>query len=183
VKGTKLLEDENLTVGLDEIPVYIRGGRIVASFSEVGESARTTMDSPLVLHIALDESSEAQGLLYFDDGETYDYLRGEYVEVELTVRNGVLKLRNLNPRTARPSQFTKLVIEKLMVYGTAGIVEKRVQLKLVEDVETSLWNVSKLVHIRLLIVFVGVVLAIQVLIHRRKRVLDCFGFKDSKYAL
>jgi alpha 1,3-glucosidase len=105
VNGTLLVESVNTTVPIDEIMVYIHGGRIVASWSKVGGSTKETVKSSLVLHIALDERNEAQGLLYLDDGETYKYIRGEYLEKQFTIRGSVLTAASVDLDTKVPSKF------------------------------------------------------------------------------
>jgi len=74
MKGMKLFNDVNTALPLDEIAAYMRGGKVVASFSKTSGSTKETMKNSLVLHIALDERNKSEGMLYLDDRETYKYL-------------------------------------------------------------------------------------------------------------
>jgi alpha 1,3-glucosidase len=90
--GQILKESMNRSVTLDEVPVYVRGGRIVPLYnSSTAETALTTIVTPLTLVIGLNEKNESEGSLYLDDGVSYDFESGKFVHRNFTFENKVLK--------------------------------------------------------------------------------------------
>lgn len=58
---------------LSYIPVFQRGGSVVATKDRVRRSTSQMKDDPFTLRVALDENRSATGTLYLDDGETFQY--------------------------------------------------------------------------------------------------------------
>ena len=49
------------------------------------------MNNPIRLEIYLDENNEAEGTLYVDDGETYQYQEQEdYARIQFAYKDGLL---------------------------------------------------------------------------------------------
>lgn len=72
--------DEKIETGLERIGCFVKGGRILPTF-EIRSYTKSTQDAKscnINLHVALDENEEAQGKLYFDDGESFDYKNGAF---------------------------------------------------------------------------------------------------------
>lgn len=116
---------ESVSVTLNDTPVYLRGGKIVPTFSEVGKSALSTLSTcPLTLYVALNENGEADGELYFDDGESYNYLNGEFVHRKFLCINGLLKsVRGDEKQKSVPELVKNSIINKVVVYGAKGSIE------------------------------------------------------------
>ena len=66
-------------VTLEAIPLFQRGGSIVTRRDLIRRSAPLMWRDPVTLVVALDSKGEAQGTIYTDDGETYDFEKGDYV--------------------------------------------------------------------------------------------------------
>lgn len=63
------------------IPVYQRGGSILARKLRLRRSAKLMKTDPYTLYIALDSEKKAFGSLYMDDEETFGhYMREEYAQ-------------------------------------------------------------------------------------------------------
>jgi alpha 1,3-glucosidase len=182
--GTLLVDSVNTTVKLDEIIVYIRGGRIVASWLRVGRSTQETMTSSLVLHIALDQRNEAQGLLYLDDGETYKYIGGEYIKKQFAISGRVLTAKNVDLNTKMPSKFAGTKIQKLIIYGKMGLCVRNLDLKVADDFVFDVEKTSLFVTaIKGALIGIASGVVVRLVIVRRKRVMDMVGFKRAKYEL
>ena len=83
---------ETLTIKtrLDQIPLFVKDGAIIPILNATNSSNQKNTGSIEVRHYG---SKENQYLLYNDDGESYDYEKGEYSQTELSVerkRNGEL---------------------------------------------------------------------------------------------
>lgn len=64
---------------IDKIPVYQRGGSIIARKLRLRRSSRLMTGDPYTLYIALDKNDAATGKLYMDDEESFAYQRkGEF---------------------------------------------------------------------------------------------------------
>lgn len=55
------------------IPVYQRGGTIIARKETKRKSSVYMENDPITLHLAVDADNKAKGTLYIDDGKTYNY--------------------------------------------------------------------------------------------------------------
>lgn len=68
---TGIITETDLT--LDRMLLYIRGGSIIARKDIVRRSSHSMKFDPYTIVVALDEKGEANGYLYVDDGESYEY--------------------------------------------------------------------------------------------------------------
>ena len=64
--------------GLDELPVYVRGGAILPQ-QPVVQHTDEHPQGPLTLRVYAGE--DCSGSLYLDDGKTFDYQEGEYLRI------------------------------------------------------------------------------------------------------
>lgn len=62
----------------EKIPVFQRGGSILPLKMRVRKSTAQMLNDPYTLQIALDQSGNASGELYVDDGHSFNYKNGEY---------------------------------------------------------------------------------------------------------
>lgn len=84
-----------VSVSLDDIPAYYRGGSIVVRKDRPRRSSRAMALDPYTLVVALDSNGEASGRVYLDDGISQDVgsnraLRG------ITMRGGVLRCAGID---------------------------------------------------------------------------------------
>ena len=64
---------------LHEIPLLIRGGHIVPTRERPRRASSLMKFDPFTLRVALDGNESARGDLYLDDGESYNYEKGDQV--------------------------------------------------------------------------------------------------------
>ncbi|KAJ3342819.1 hypothetical protein HDU93_000949 [Gonapodya sp. JEL0774] len=108
VKGT-LMSPTYATVvtPLDKIPVFLRGGHIVPRRDRPRRSSALMAMDPYTLVVALDREGKSSGLLYADDGSSFDYLhRGAYV-----LRRFVFDGTSLSSRAVDPVRDLQAVVE------------------------------------------------------------------------
>lgn len=110
-QGKSLSKDVNAP--LDKIPAFIEGGHIISTKSKFRRSAKLMEYDPITLVVAASENSEAKGKLYVDDGETFDYLNGDYVEVLFELKGN--KLLGKPTSKQKSSMFENLVIENIHI--------------------------------------------------------------------
>lgn len=104
-----------IPVNMGTIPLYVRGGGIVPRKDRPRRSAELMIRDPYTLLVALNEFEEARGYLYVDDGVSYDYQNGAYLEVNFKFENGHLS-SVVDHRSETP--LDDLIIERVIVYGS-----------------------------------------------------------------
>lgn len=113
----------------DKIPVYQRAGTIVPKRERPRRSSKAMENDPFTLVVALDSKGEASGRLYLDDGESFNYEKGDYILTEFKVSKGVLSSRKIESAAASSeSSFTEnaggLRIERLVILGATAPLKK-----------------------------------------------------------
>jgi len=72
---------------LEKIPVFQRGGSIVPKKLRLRRSSAQMANDPFTLFVALDATgTKAEGELYVDDGDTFDYKTGAYIHTKFTYK-------------------------------------------------------------------------------------------------
>jgi alpha 1,3-glucosidase len=76
----EIVDDEEIKTGLERIGCFVKGGNIVPTFDirSYVKSSQDAKESNINLLIALDEEDNANGKMYFDDGETFNYKKGTF---------------------------------------------------------------------------------------------------------
>ncbi|KAF7723698.1 hypothetical protein EC973_001739 [Apophysomyces ossiformis] len=114
---------QSVDAPLEKIPAYYRGGHIIPRRERVRRSSSAMKFDPFTLVVALDHNGDAQGTLYLDDGETYDYESGAYAHTLFTFKNGVLTSENLheNETSEKAKAFAETMkavrVERIRVLG------------------------------------------------------------------
>ncbi|KAF9986257.1 hypothetical protein BGZ65_008301 [Modicella reniformis] len=110
----------------NKIPVYQRAGTIVPKRERPRRSSKAMEHDPFTLVIALDSQGQANGRIYLDDGETFNYEKGEYLLREFRYSNGVLSSHDPNEVSSSQDQdwptdfmrrFGELRIERFVILG------------------------------------------------------------------
>lgn len=124
--GKKLTYDENaLNLEDDDIPVFVRGGKIFLTYSDIGENVNETLKKPLTMHVALDQNGRASGDVYFDDGFSFNFTRGEFFRKRFSFIRGVLKMRTISRfRETIPDYIDELYINNIRIYGIEFLKKK-----------------------------------------------------------
>lgn len=104
-------------VDINTIPMYLKGGSIIAKKERYRRSSKLMVNDPYHLIIALDKSGKSSGKLYIDDGESFDYLQGESILIEFSATE-----ENITASTTSQGQkFQNLIlgvrIEQITIIG------------------------------------------------------------------
>jgi alpha 1,3-glucosidase len=140
VTGLSIHDGYEKPVTMFDIPVFLRGGRIVPLYCTPGQSTNATIRTPLTLMIGGDEHGEAEGVIYLDDGLTFAYESGEFIHRRFTFKNGVLSSRKVSPQETKPPEFLRdsrvanVTVYLLKPDGTTDVTRiSGLNLKLVEE--------------------------------------------------
>lgn len=74
----------------NKIPIYLEGGHIITRKDRYRRSSKLMTYDPYTLVVAPGIEGQATGWLYVDDGETFAYENGAYLEVEFSLHNNIL---------------------------------------------------------------------------------------------
>lgn len=105
--------------------VYFKGGGIIPVKSRIQKSARLMFGEPFTLLICLDENQTAAGELYSDDGETFNFKKGEHIYRKFIFNGKVLISTlisgNINSKFV---QSNKVKINEIKIAGLNQIPTK-----------------------------------------------------------
>ncbi|XP_038643387.1 neutral alpha-glucosidase AB-like isoform X2 [Scyliorhinus canicula] len=121
-------------VTLSTIPVYQRGGTIIARKDRVRRSSSCMLSDPFTLYVALNTQNAAEGDLFVDDGHTFNFEeKKEYIHRKFTFANN-----SLTSRSADVSGHYSTVewIERVLVLGVRR--PQSVTVKLSDGTESNL---------------------------------------------
>jgi alpha 1,3-glucosidase len=88
----EVFTDDEIKTGLERIGTFVKGGKIIPTF-EIKSYTKSTKDakeSNIHLYVAVDEEDKAEGKLYVDDGESFDYKKGAYARKSITFEKNIL---------------------------------------------------------------------------------------------
>ncbi|OCT45684.1 Glucosidase 2 subunit alpha [Cladophialophora carrionii] len=105
---------------LDKIPLFMQGGHIVPRKDRPRKSSGLMKWDPYTLVVVLDKKGErAEGTLYVDDGETFDYQLGAYIHRNFSFENGELKSTDIGKKGAKTIAYLKTMkdvkVEKIII--------------------------------------------------------------------
>ncbi|XP_063002384.1 neutral alpha-glucosidase AB isoform X1 [Elgaria multicarinata webbii] len=138
-----------LTVTMSSIPVYQRGGSIVARKERVRRSSDCMRNDPYTLFVALGPQGTAQGDLFVDDGHTYNFeTKGQYLHRRFNFSGNTLTASSVD---SKGSFETPAWIERVVILGAGkpaavflkqdGAAETR--LDFTHEAETSVLTIRK----------------------------------------
>lgn len=110
-------------VDMKKTPVYQKGGTIIPKKEIAKRSSVHMVDDPISLFIAVNKEGKAQGTLYIDDEESYNYRRGKYLYLEFYFNGTTLTSKFIDHQAnfTTKSQLTRIVIagrDKASAYAT-----------------------------------------------------------------
>lgn len=104
----------SVPVTMDSIPVFHRGGSIIAR-TEVHRPASDLMHTdPYSIYVFLDMNYQASSTLYIDDNESFDYRDGVYNYYRLEHNGTVLSISIIDPEAIYPGAV--FTIDSVLVY-------------------------------------------------------------------
>ncbi|KAF5288677.1 hypothetical protein FQA39_LY15319 [Lamprigera yunnana] len=100
-----------INVTLDSVPVFYRAGSIIPRKDSKQKSSVDTYTEPFTLYICLNETDGAEGPLYVDDYETFNYTKKEFKYVNLKFINKTLSIDPIDETTYNvPAPIKKIII-------------------------------------------------------------------------
>jgi alpha-glucosidase (family GH31 glycosyl hydrolase) len=116
--GKELKGDSEVPVTMEDVPVFIRGGRIVPIYKKPIQSARDTVKTGLTLIIACDAEGRSEGTFYMDDGITFNLTRGEFIHRRITYHNRSIAWSKIDEAEKTcPDDLANAVVESIQIFG------------------------------------------------------------------
>lgn len=121
---------------LDTIPMVARGGHIHTRRDRERRSAGLMKYDPYTVIVHLSKSGTAKGSLYVDDGESYKYIDGEYLNIDFSFDSGRASRQFVSSKTAgslSSAYLDTLWVEKVVIVGYEGEVKESAVIELLQD--------------------------------------------------
>ncbi|XP_069665549.1 neutral alpha-glucosidase AB isoform X1 [Haliaeetus albicilla] len=103
-------------VTMSSVPVFQRGGTVVPRQERVRRSTECMRGDPFTLYVALSPQGTAEGDLFLDDGQSFDYeTKARYLHRQFTFTGNTLTASSADPRG---SFDTPAWLERVVILGT-----------------------------------------------------------------
>lgn len=104
---------------LEKLPVLMQGGHVIPRKDRPRKSSGLMKWDPYTLVVVLNRKGEAEGTLYVDDGETFDYESGANIHRKFSMRSSILQSDDIGTKGSKTKAYHKttesLKIEKIIV--------------------------------------------------------------------
>jgi alpha 1,3-glucosidase len=121
----------------EKVPVLIQGGHIIPRKDRPRRSAGLMRWDPYTLVITLDKNGEAEGTLYVDDGETFDYERGAYIHRHFHYRDSVLSSEDAGTKGPKTAEYLKMMagvtVERVIIVDPPAEWKNKETVAVIED--------------------------------------------------
>jgi mannosyl-oligosaccharide alpha-1,3-glucosidase len=89
---------------------FYRGGHIIARRERPRRSTAAQRRDPYTLVAALNATQGASGHLYIDDGASFDFMQGTYLEAEFEYDKGVLQYQPMHAGMGSQATFERILV-------------------------------------------------------------------------
>ncbi|KAI2695470.1 CAZyme family GH31 [Penicillium roqueforti] len=121
----------------DKVPVLIQGGHIIPRKDRPRRSTGLMRWDPYTLVITIDKNGEAEGSLYVDDGETFDYERGAYIHRRFNYRDSVLSSKDIGTNGPKTAEYLKtmagVTVERVVIVDPPAEWKAKNIVSVIED--------------------------------------------------
>jgi alpha 1,3-glucosidase len=124
----------NVLAPLEKIPLLMQGGHIIPRKDRPRRSSGLMKFDPYTLVLTISKTGSADGELYIDDGESFDYETGAYIHRAFTFSGGVLESKDIATTKGKlTDKYLKSMksvgIEKIIIVGAPSSWAEKVKVK------------------------------------------------------
>ncbi|KAK4544170.1 hypothetical protein LTR36_004380 [Oleoguttula mirabilis] len=130
----------NVAAPLDTIPFLMQGGHIIPRRDRPRRSSGLMRYDPFTLVVVLGNSGDAEGTLYLDDGESFDFQDGGYLHRRFSYASSTSTLmsEDLAASTGKKTkeylkQMEKVRVEKVIIVGAPAAWKGKGEVELSEE--------------------------------------------------
>lgn len=122
---------------VDKVPLLMQGGHIIPRKDRPRRSSDLMRWDPFTLVVVLDKTGEADGTLYVDDGETYDYEHGAYIHRRFNFKDSTLSSEDLAATGPKTAAYLKTMadvrVERVVVVDPSKELQEKSSVTVIED--------------------------------------------------
>jgi len=133
---------KTISAPLDKIPLLMQGGHIILRKDRPRRSSGLMRWDPYTLVLVLNKDGTADGELYIDDGETFEYQSGAYIRraFHFSTATSILVSENLGTKGKLTEKYLKTMknvsVEKVIVVGAPSSWSSKTSVKSIEGSNT-----------------------------------------------
>lgn len=118
-------EKKSINVDMNTVPVYQKGGSIIPKKQTAKKSSVLMIDDPISLFVAIDAEGKAQGTLFIDDEESYEYRHGKYLYLQFEFHNNTMTSKSIDSTSnyLTKSQLHEIIIAGVEKVPTSAIIK------------------------------------------------------------
>ena len=123
---------------LEKIPILMQGGHIIPRKDRPRKSSGLMKWDPYTLVVVVGKDGKAEGSLYIDDGETFDYQKGAFIHRRFVFDGDRSSLRSedVAPKGAEKARYRKMManvrIERIIVVNAPKMWQDRLSVSVLE---------------------------------------------------
>lgn len=124
---------------LETIPLLMQGGHIIPRRDRPRRSSGLMKYDPLTLVVVLGNSGDAEGTLYLDDGESFDYEQGAFIHRRFAYQSSTSTLMSEDLGTAgkKTKEYLKSMenvrVEKIIIVGAPAAWKGKTEVEVSEE--------------------------------------------------
>lgn len=122
---------------LEKIPLLMQGGHVIPRKDRPRRSSGLMKWDPYTLVVVLGQDGTAEGTLYVDDGETFDYQRGAYIHRRFRFADSTLSSEDIGTKGPKTGEYLKtmasLRVEKIVVVGAPAEWQQKSSVTIEEE--------------------------------------------------
>ena len=124
---------------LEKIPLLMQGGHIIPRKERPRKSSGLMRWDPYTLVVVLGNAGSAEGTLYVDDGESFDYEQGAYIHRRFSfdASKATLVSENIGTGGKKTKEYLKTManvrVEKVVVIGAPSSWAGKIEVLVMED--------------------------------------------------
>lgn len=127
----------SIAAPLDKIPLLAQAGHIIPRRDRPRRSSGLMKFDPITLLVVLNNTNKAEGTLYLDDGETFDYQQGAYIHRRFTMDGKALTSTDIAMPGPKRVNYLKAMedvrIERVILVGAPGEWSSKDQVTVLEE--------------------------------------------------
>lgn len=131
---------------LEKVPLLMQGGHIIPRKDRPRRSSGLMKWDPYTLVVVPGKDAQAEGSLYIDDGETFDYQLGGYIYRRFSFRGSTLSSEDIGVKGPKTAEYLKSMesvrVEKVVVIDPPKEWQDKSRATVVQDGEKAAHSAS-----------------------------------------
>lgn len=132
---------------LEKIPLLMQGGHVIPRKDRPRRSSGLMKWDPYTLMVVVGKDGKADGSLYVDDGETFDYQQGAFIHRRFVLDGTSLRSENVAPKKGgKTAEYLKTMakvrVERVIIVNAPKSWEDKSSVMVVQEGSRSGWSTS-----------------------------------------